>query len=138
MPPDPLVVAETRAWLTKADEDLRACEVCLAARRPLLGTVTYHAQQAAEKAMKAWLVWHGRPFRKTHHLVEIAEPCWQVDPSLRPLLERSLPLSQYAWKHRYPGEPVDATRDEATAAMQLAQAITGAMLERLPSEVRPG
>ena len=24
MPPDPLVVAETRAWLAKADEDLRA------------------------------------------------------------------------------------------------------------------
>jgi len=40
----------------------------------LLGTVTYHAQQAVEKVMKAWLVWHGRPFRKTHQLVEIAEP----------------------------------------------------------------
>jgi hypothetical protein len=53
MPPDPLVVAEARAWLVKADEDLRACELCLGAQRPLLGTVTYHAQQAAEKAMKA-------------------------------------------------------------------------------------
>jgi HEPN domain-containing protein len=28
----------------------------------------FHAQRAAEKAMKAFLAWHDVPFRKTHNL----------------------------------------------------------------------
>ncbi|MCC6409969.1 MAG: HEPN domain-containing protein [Planctomycetes bacterium] len=74
MPRDPLVIQETRAWLSKADEDLSASELCLHARRPLPASATYHAQQAAEKSIKAWLTWNGLAFRKTHHLIEIAEP----------------------------------------------------------------
>ena len=31
---------------------------------PLLGDATFHCQQAVEKALKAFLIWHDRPFRK--------------------------------------------------------------------------
>ena len=121
MPPVPLLVAETRAWLAKADEDLRACEACLALRRPSLST----------------LVWHSVPFRKTHQLIEIAEPSWRLDGTLRAQLEAVLPLSQYAWKHRYPGEPLEPTREEAALAIRLAQVVHTAILARLPGEVAP-
>ncbi len=70
MPHDPARVADTRAWLQKADNDLRAAEHDQTARPPLLGDVTFHAQQTAEKAFKAFLTWHDRPFRKTHNLEE--------------------------------------------------------------------
>jgi hypothetical protein len=33
--------------------------------------VAFHAQQAAEKALKAFLAFHDEPFRKTHGIEEI-------------------------------------------------------------------
>ena len=47
MPPDPARVAETRAWLVKAESELRAAHVALGAEPPLLGHAAFHARQAA-------------------------------------------------------------------------------------------
>jgi HEPN domain-containing protein len=58
---DPARAEETFAWLAKADEDLRAARVLIDVREPLLETAIFHCQQAAEKAFKAFLVWHDCP-----------------------------------------------------------------------------
>ena len=71
MPHDPVLLAETRAWLAKAQSDLRAAEHGFQATPPLLDDVVFHCQQAAEKTMEGFLTWHGCPFRKTHSLEEI-------------------------------------------------------------------
>ena len=68
MPHDPELVAETKAWYQKAAQDLRAGDVDLGAQPPLTMDAVFHAQQAAEKAMKGFLTWHSRLFRKTHSL----------------------------------------------------------------------
>ena len=47
--------ADTRAWLSKAEADLRGATVDLAADPPLLEDALFHCQQAAEKALKAFL-----------------------------------------------------------------------------------
>ncbi|MCJ7705397.1 MAG: HEPN domain-containing protein [Desulfobacterales bacterium] len=73
MPHDPVLVSETKEWLIKATQDLRSAEHALTASPPLLGDVAYHCQQVTEKALKAFLVWHNIPFRKTHSLEEIGE-----------------------------------------------------------------
>ncbi len=55
-------IFEVRAWLKKADDDLRGAQVDLAAAPPLIEDALFHCQQAAEKAMKAFLtaqVHHG-------------------------------------------------------------------------------
>ena len=49
MPHDPARVAETRPWLQKAAEDLRAAAHARSASPPLLGIAAFHCQQAAEK-----------------------------------------------------------------------------------------
>lgn len=54
--------ADTRAWLARAQDDLRGAEIDLAASPPLLGDAAFHCQQAVEKTLKAFLVWHDRPF----------------------------------------------------------------------------
>lgn len=43
---------EAKAWLAKADEDLRAIRLCLDGRPPVLGVAAYHCQQAAEKLIE--------------------------------------------------------------------------------------
>ncbi len=68
MPPDPVRIEDTRAWLARAEADLRAAANEVSADEPVLGDAVFHCQQAAEKAMKAFLTWHDVPFRKTHDL----------------------------------------------------------------------
>jgi HEPN domain-containing protein len=137
MPDDPALVAEVRAWLSKGGKDLAAAEYELQADPPFADDIVFHAQQAAEKSLKAFLSWHRIPFRKTHNLVELGEACCQIDRSLEPLLRRAAPLTEYAWKFRYPGDPEEATAEEAVVALATAREVFDAVLRSLPSEVLP-
>ena len=83
-PHDPARVAEARAWVVRAARDLRAAEHEFHAVPPLLDDIVFHCQQAAEKALKGFLTWHERPFRRTHSLEELGEQCLTVVPAPRP------------------------------------------------------
>jgi HEPN domain-containing protein len=137
MPHDPARVEDSRAWLTKAKSDLDAASHDLKASPPLLADLVFHCQQAAEKAMKGLLAWHDIPFRKSHDLEEIGESCLSIDASLKDLVEQAVPLTEYAWKFRYPGEPDEPTQTEAEEALALARLVFKAILARLPEEVKP-
>lgn len=78
----------------------------------LLDDIVFHAQ-AAEKTLKGFLVWHDRPSRKTHDLVELGHACTELDGALEGLLRRVAPLTEYAWRFRYPGDPEEPAADEA-------------------------
>ena len=86
MPHDTERVAEARSWFSKASEDLRAADFEFTAEPPLTADIVFHVQQAVEKAIKGFLSWHDRPFRKTHNLVEIGQAATAVDPGLEPSL----------------------------------------------------
>jgi HEPN domain-containing protein len=137
MSDDPTRVADTVAWLSKAKQDLRAAEFELTAKPPLTADIVFHSQQVAEKAMKGFLTWHDRPFRKTHNLVEIGQQVADLDPELEPLLRRASALTEYAWKFRYPGELEEPTQEETEAALGIAREVFDAILARLPNEIRP-
>ncbi|MBU2602341.1 MAG: HEPN domain-containing protein [Actinobacteria bacterium] len=94
---DPARAEETTAWLRKADEGLRAARVLIDARESLLESAIFRCQQAAEKAFKAFLVWHDVPFRRTHSLEEIGEQCLRVDADLTELVDAAAPLGEYAY-----------------------------------------
>jgi hypothetical protein len=87
--------------------------------------------------MKAFLSWHLVSFRKTHNLVELGEACTRIDPALEPLLRAAAPLTEYAWRFRYPGDPEDASAKEAADALRTSREVFEALLVRLPPEVRP-
>ena len=136
MPHDPVLIAETKGWLYKVCLDLRSAEHALTAFPPLLADVAYHCQQATEKALKAFLVWHDTPFRKTHSIEEIGEQCIEKDVTLKDIIDRAAPLTEYAWKFRYPGEPEEPTVEEAEEALAVARETFQAVLSRLPVDVR--
>jgi hypothetical protein len=70
-------------------------------------------------------------------LEEIGEQCLRLDASLRAVVDAAAPLTAYAWKFRYPGEPVKPTREEADRVIALARDVYEAIRTRLPVEVRP-
>ncbi len=134
---DPAMVREARAWLAKAAQDFRIAEHELTAEPPFVEDVLFHCQQTVEKTLKAFLAWHDRAIRKTHDLVELGRECSEIDGPLEPLLRRAAPLTEYAWKFRYPGGEVEPTLEEARGALDLARQVYGSITERLPDEVRP-
>ncbi len=133
---DPVRLADARAWMAKAASDLRAGAHELQADPPLTGDAVFHAQQAAEKALKGFLVWHDIPFRRTHDLAELGRQCATQDASLISLLERAAALTEYAWRFRYPGEPEEPGVEEAEQALALAREVFDTISSRLPEEVR--
>jgi len=131
------LVAEVRDWLHKAAEDLRAGRHELKASPPLTADAVFHAQQAAEKAIKAFLAWHSQVFRKTHDLLELGEAGARIQPRLAPVLRRAAPLTEFAWLFRYPSGAADPTSEEATQSLETAGEVVEAVLKELPPEVHP-
>lgn len=137
MPHDPVLIADTRSWLRKAALDIKAAQHDLDGLPPLLADAIFHCQQAAEKSFKGFLMWHGVPFRKTHSLEELGEQCLDLDITLKDLVDRAVPLTEYAWKFRYPGDIEEPSSQEVQEALQIAQEVHLAILARLPQEVQP-
>ena len=134
---DPVLIAETRSWFVKAAEDIGAGSLDLEAPTPFTADAVFHAQQAVEKTLKAFLTWHGQAFRKTHNLEEVGEQCLRIDGTLRDLIDRAAPLTEYAWKYRYPGEQARPTKAEAAESLAIAEEAYESVLVRLPKDVRP-
>lgn len=61
-------------------EDRRAADVDLTVDPPLLADALFHCQQVVEKALKGFLTWHDRPFRKVHDLREIVAEAAEIPP----------------------------------------------------------
>ena len=85
----------TRQWLTLSQEDLVVAERLLA-KPPLTGGAAFHAQQAAEKALKELLAWHDRPFRKTHDLGELVDQCVDIVAELSSMRTDVSGLTRFA------------------------------------------
>jgi len=122
----------------KAELDLKAAAHEVSAPDAgLWGDVLFHSQQAAEKAMKAFLAWHDVPFRKTHNLEELGRRCAALDATLGALADQAAPLTEYAWKFRYPGETAEPEREEAEQALAVARNVYDAILNRVPPKAQP-
>jgi HEPN domain-containing protein len=99
----PEALADARKWLSYADEDLASCRVLLQSPRARLGAASYHAQQAAEKALKAFLVAREEPLMRTHDVGVLVARCESIDDSFAPFSAAAARLTPYAVMHRYPG-----------------------------------
>lgn len=120
MPADTSSAGSPQDWLRHARSDL-ALASAHKTRRLLYEHLCFHAQQAAEKAVKAVLVRHGISISKTHDLAYLLG---QLPPHIKvPISLVTLPtLTKYAVQLRYPGEAVPATARDRRNALQMAQA----------------
>lgn len=108
------------AWVEKAEEDFLLARSALQRRKPLLTGACFHAQQCAEKYMKALLVSKGAEFPKTHDLLILNDLCSSAGIFLEIDQKLLNSLSDYAVRTRYPGEgPTSEDAKEATATTKL-------------------
>lgn len=89
---------------------------------PSYGLVSFLAQQAAEKALKAVLVRHDVRFNRTHNLGELLRLAEQVTPGIQRQLRDATELTPSAVDARYPGLP-PLDREEARRHLALGEQV---------------
>ena len=121
------------AWLAKADNDLLNIDNNLIAEQVPWDTVCFHAQQVAEKGLKAYLVYHGQRPTRTHDLVALLAKCVGVDAQLASLEDDCRRLSYYAVSSRYPADLFEPEERDARAILEACLRINTAIRSRLSS-----
>jgi len=115
-------------WLEKSASDLHSAELLLNGGE--LANSCYHAQQAGEKALKAYLTQFEPEVPYTHNLELLCKMCIRYDDSFDTLFLVSSDLTDYATTTRYPGDDsIDA--EEAEECIQKAGRIFTFIQERI-------
>ena len=107
-------------WLSKADEDLAVADLVLNSVIAVNWAACFHAQQAAEKAIKALLVLHGVDFPLSHSLDRLAALLPTQTASL--LNHATLAdLTPWAVSGRYPEDIATPSNDHTRAVVDAAR-----------------
>ncbi len=130
-PPDEARNELVRQWLEKAQLDLDVAWNLVSQGTRFLPAAAFHAQQAAEKYLKALLVHYQIEFPKTHDLGELLDLLAPVEGPLVSSLAEATALNPYSVDMRYPGEMPEISEDEAKQATELAQTVRDAVLTAL-------
>lgn len=143
--PESDVRHKVQQWLTYADEDLWLARhgLTITIAPPPYRLIAYHAQQCAEKYLKAYLVLRRVDFPYTHNIAHLLDLCSAQAPwaeSLRDAEE----LTPFAITARYPGEDEEVTHAEAIRSLDLADRVRTTVRQAvrevgmaLPSEPTP-
>jgi HEPN domain-containing protein len=102
----------TSEWITKAEGDFATAQRELSATdHPNYDAVGFHAQQRAEKYLKAFLQEANISFPKTHDLADLLASALSIKPTWTSMTADPNALSAFAVEYRYPGDSADL--DEA-------------------------
>lgn len=119
-------------WLQKARNDLKIAKDEMATQEPATDMVCFHLHQCCEKHLKAFLIFHGEEYPRSHRLAVLLALCAKVDASFQNVMEWNADqLTRYATALRYAEEFYLPPRDETRQAMELAERVTSFVLDRL-------
>ena len=113
--------ASWSVWVEYAEEDFAAARSLMRRKTPLVRPACFHAQQCAEKYLKALLVFSNASFSKTHDLIKLNDLCAksgilvEVDINLLDL------LTGHAVRVRYPDDSL--TKDDVRQAIATAKVV---------------
>jgi HEPN domain-containing protein len=129
------VIKVVKEWIEKAENDLtNASNTLKMGKYGPMDTICFHAQQCAEKYLKAFLTLKRIDFPKTH---DIGELLVMIPAPFRPRLEikEQRLMTSYATVTRYPGdyEPISFT--ETRHAVSIARRVRKEIRALLPKEI---
>ena len=107
--------------MSHADSDLRLARMAAGDESIRREQVCFHAQQAAEKAIKAVLLSRGIEFPLTHDLEELLEIAEDGGLALPDQVREAGLLTPYAVETRYPGHWAEIAGAEQEKALRVAE-----------------
>lgn len=110
-------------WLRRAKSNIARAQVGIVSPDILYEDLCFDVQQAVEKSLKAFCVYRGIVFPKTHdigYLLELLEKTKITIPAK--IREASL-LTDYAVELRYPGDYEPVEEDEYKNALKIMESV---------------
>lgn len=121
MPPESTPAGSPRDWLRHARSDLALARI-EPPQGVLLAALCFHAQQAAEKALKAILLSRGEAIPKTHSIRMLLDRvASHVD--VPDAVQEAAILTDYAVTARYPGDTEAVETDEYLTSLRLSETL---------------
>jgi HEPN domain-containing protein len=109
---------EFEKWISKAENDLLSIANNLNSDNIPVDICCFHAQQAAEKYLKAYLISKNKVFPKTHDLEALLYMCAGENEIFHSILPEARSLTRYAIAPRYPDIADDLTIGDAKQAFE--------------------
>ena len=125
--------ADHQAWIARAKQDLLSIKNNLAAEEIPWNAVVFHAQQAAEKYLKALLIARGAPPERTHVLTSLLVACLELDASFQELGSDCRFLDRHGMSARYPDSSGDMTEHTGRLAIEAGARICSSIQVALTS-----
>ena len=116
-------------WMKKAEHDFKSAKIILSSGEEIYDSVCFHAQQVAEKALKALFTARHIEFPKTHNLLLLSNLLQDAD--LLKFNEDLESLTKYAVESRYPGDYVEPGHEEAQKALDTATQVYNLVKQKL-------
>jgi len=122
MPPDRPNTGSPEDWLKRARSNLARAKLPKL-DEALWEDYCFDAQQAAEKALKALLLFNNIPFRFVHDIAELLTLLEQNGFELPEEIRAGAELSDYAVEARYPSPMEPVTEQEYNEAIAISELI---------------
>jgi HEPN domain-containing protein len=126
-----------RFWLLASWQSLTAARLLAKANPPIWNVATYHCHQAAEKALKGFLVYCDCPPEETQLLRLLLEKAAEIEPCILTWEDAADRLTPYETAYCYPGPVQEPEVEELDEALDDAACIVDQVLAWLPAEVHP-
>ncbi|RKU14438.1 DNA-binding protein [Candidatus Poribacteria bacterium] len=129
--PEQVVTDFVQQWLKKANLDLQAAKLLCAGELDDYFVSGFHAQQAVEKYIKAFLVRYQIEFPKTHDIRRLRQLVARQNATLAERLESADVLTPYGVDMRYPEEFEVVSQKRAEQAVALAEWVKAEILAEI-------
>ena len=121
MPHERLPPDQPLEWLHRARSDLAIASASV--EGAYLEDLCYHAQQCAEKALKAVLLHRRGAFPYIHDLAELVNQVQQLGVLIPDDVRNAVVLTDFSVEGRYPGFDEPVTEDQWREASRLATSV---------------
>jgi HEPN domain-containing protein len=112
-----------REWIDFAEGDLRMANVAIKLKSNVpYRIIAFHAQQSAEKYLKAYLISQGVDFPFTHSIATLLKLCDKHNLHIKEIRDADT-LTPYAITARYPGQDERVTKEETLIAIRMAKKV---------------
>ena len=122
MPQNKIIPGSPEDWLVRAKSSLSLAKI----EKPddvFYEDLSFHAQQAVEKALKSVCVKKNIKFRLVHDIDELIETLAKNGIEVSDEIRASTMLTEYAVEFRYPGTYEPLTEEEYRKAVGIAETV---------------
>lgn len=116
------LLEHSKEWLDHARDDLRVARYLMDAQPAPCEIICFHCQQAVEKALKGYLIFHDQEAPRTHDTELLCQMCGRLGDPFTLYEQGCVSLAKYAVAARYPND-MEIDLSETQTAINDAAAI---------------